>query len=139
MIPVAAVFIVSHDHQHVLPLRTFLQFADQLRDVIVALFDRRISRMLIETALRFVEGHLRQGSRSQIVEQIFIVFQMLLALGSMNYRVQIGVVIEGLMMHLKIRRCTRTCRGELPIADGDGERRVPCTGVPAPGDAFGSQ
>ena len=48
MVPEAAVLVIGHDDDHVVPLRTRLQFGHQRCDVLVTGFDRRVTRMLVE-------------------------------------------------------------------------------------------
>ena len=59
MIPEAAVIIVSHDDEHMLPLRALLEMSDYVRDVLVARQSVGIAGMLVQIALRLVERDRR--------------------------------------------------------------------------------
>ncbi len=53
----AAVFVVSHDDQHVLPLRAGLQLGNQISNVRIAVSDVGVAVVLVQVALRLVERH----------------------------------------------------------------------------------
>ena len=142
MIPRSAELVVGDDDHHVLPLRAGLELRHQIRDVRISFGDGRVARMLIEVALRLVERHGGQAARGDIGDQLLIVLQVRGALGAPSRRIEVRVVIEGLMMRLEIgapaRRLGRIddaafCAGRLAAV---GERRVPGAGIPRPGDMF---
>jgi hypothetical protein len=56
----ADVFVVGHDHDHVVPLRARLELPNHACDVIVAGLDRCVPGMLVQVALGLVEHDLRQ-------------------------------------------------------------------------------
>jgi len=136
VIPEAAVFVIGDDDQHVAPLRTLLQLADDLGDMGIARSDIGITGMLIEVALRFVKRHRRQFPGGCILQETAVeILQMPGPVSGMLDRIHVGKVIERLMMKLEIR-CRRR-KFAIPLSTVQGG--IPGTGIPGPVDAFGRQ
>src|SRR6516165_9750090 len=70
MVPKPTVFVIGDDHHHVRPLRTLLQMSDDIGYVLIAIQHIGITRMLVQIALRLVEGDLRERSTVDSLDEL---------------------------------------------------------------------
>src|SRR6185369_13235712 len=129
VIPEATILVISHNDQHMLPLRALLQMADEIGDMCVTRLHIGIARMLVEIALRLVERDLWQGAGIDRLDELgtaeTTIAQMLGA-GRGARSISREVVI-GLMMVLEVRY-----RRGVAI----GQNRTPGAAIPDPGDTL---
>ncbi len=131
VVPEAAVLVIGHDDQHVLPLRAGLQLGDHAGDVRVAVGHAGIARVLVEVALRLVEAHGRQLAGGGVLQELRVeILQVLRAVGRGGGlgRIELRVVIEGLVVELEVRRGP----GEGAVRGGRRQRRVVAARIPGP-------
>ncbi|MNQ56983.1 hypothetical protein D3C85_711230 [compost metagenome] len=131
----AAVLIVGDDDQHVFPLRTFLQLGDDAGDVRVAVGHAGVARVLVQIALRLVEGHGRQLAGARVGQELAVeVAQVGGAVGGRLHGVHVGKVIERLVVELEVRRIREAAGAR--AGRGQGRRVLPGARIPGPVDVL---
>src|SRR6266508_2031942 len=101
VIPVAAVLVVGDDHRHLCPLRTLAQPFKHLGKVFVAARQIGVTRMLVETPGRLVEGYLWQRALFDVGKERHDVLQVARALG--GARREARIVVEWVVVRLEDR------------------------------------
>src|SRR6185436_19819461 len=102
VVPEAAVLVVGNDDGHPLPLGRFLQFQQEIIQVLVAARHVRIARMLVQPAHRLVERDLRQRALVDGGGEVVVVLEVLLAVRLA--RREALVVVERLVVRLEGER-----------------------------------
>ena len=104
VIPEAAIFVIGDDDEHVLPLRALLQVRNHIRDVLIAGEDIGIAGVLVQRALRLVEGDGRKLTGIDVGDELYAIDAAVpkVICASLGTGCIIGVEIKGLVMGLEL-------------------------------------
>src|SRR5207249_12118977 len=123
------------------PLRTLAQPLEHLSKVFVATRQIGITRMLVETSGRLVEGYLRQRALFDVGKERRDVLQVARAVG--GARREARIVVEWLVVRLEDRAARVAVVDDVAlrfrILPAVGERFVPAARVPRPAHTLGGE
>ena len=103
VVPGAAVLVVGDDDDHVVPLRAGLQLRDEVGDLRVAVGQAGVARVLVEDAFGLVERDRRQRAhRRSVGDEVSVILEVRTAVGSVRRRVEVGVVVERMVVRLEV-------------------------------------